>query len=278
MRPFFLGYNTNGLAHHAFPDACRLIADEGFEGVAVTLDHDLLRRNADGGLEFRTSPAEIAKIVRHCGLRCVVETGARFLLDPAKKHEPTFFDPDAARRKMRQAYYFRAVELAAETDATCVSLWTGQNSPSEEGNYEMFRGSLIPVMEYARSLGVKIALEPEPGMLVGTTREYDELLAVMPEADDLWLTLDVGHMICSGEPIYETIRKYRHRLVNVHLDDGRRGEHEHRKLGFGEINFAAVFEALTEIGFAGGACVELSRHSREAPEAVRESREFLLKI
>ena len=159
-------------------------------------------------------------------------------------------------------------------------------TPPEEGNttpppsapplrrrgIETFCDALLPVLDYARSLGVKIALEPEPGMLVGTTREYDALAATM---DDLWLTLDTGHIQCSGEPIAETITKYRHRLVNVHLDDGRFGEHEHRKLGDGEINFAEVFQTLHEINFSGGVCVELSRHSREAPEAVRLSRIFL---
>ena len=33
-----LGYNTNGLAHHRLDDALALLADSGYEGIALTLD------------------------------------------------------------------------------------------------------------------------------------------------------------------------------------------------------------------------------------------------
>ena len=33
-----LGYNTNGLAHHRLSDAIRLLADEGYSSVALTME------------------------------------------------------------------------------------------------------------------------------------------------------------------------------------------------------------------------------------------------
>ena len=33
-----LGYNTNGLAHHRLVDAIHLLADAGYQSVAITLD------------------------------------------------------------------------------------------------------------------------------------------------------------------------------------------------------------------------------------------------
>jgi sugar phosphate isomerase/epimerase len=58
----------------------------------------------------------------------------------------------------------------------------------------------------------------------------------------------------------------------------RKGVHEHLRFGEGEIDFAPVMQTLEEIGYAGGAHVELSRHSHLAPEVARESFAFLSKL
>ena len=38
----YLGYNTNGLPHHATMDALEVISSLGYRGVALTLDHHCL--------------------------------------------------------------------------------------------------------------------------------------------------------------------------------------------------------------------------------------------
>ena len=35
----FLGYNTNGMAHHDLFQAVGLLAEIGYRGVAITIDH-----------------------------------------------------------------------------------------------------------------------------------------------------------------------------------------------------------------------------------------------
>ena len=42
------GYGTNGFANHRLPDALDVIADLGYTGVALTLDHHHLDPYADG--------------------------------------------------------------------------------------------------------------------------------------------------------------------------------------------------------------------------------------
>jgi sugar phosphate isomerase/epimerase len=48
--------------------------------------------------------------------------------------------------------------------------------------------------------------------------------------------------------------------------------------GEGEIDFPPVLQALADSGYTNGLYVELSRHSREAPEAARQAMEFLKKL
>jgi sugar phosphate isomerase/epimerase len=64
-------------------------------------------------------------------------------------------------------------------------------------------------------------------------------------------------------------------LWNVHVEDMRRGVHDHLMFGEGEIDFRKVMGALKEIGYGGGVHVELSRHSHNAVETARKSLAFL---
>ena len=62
----------------------------------------------------------------------------------------------------------------------------------------------------------------------------------------------------------------------MHIEDMRRGEHEHLMFGEGQIDFDPVIAALAESGYDGGLYVELSRHSHMGPQAARQAFDFLL--
>jgi sugar phosphate isomerase/epimerase len=64
-------------------------------------------------------------------------------------------------------------------------------------------------------------------------------------------------------------------LWNVHIEDMRRGVHDHLMFGEGEIEFGPVLRTLEEIGFGNGVHVELSRHSHNAVETARRALAFL---
>ena len=130
----FLGYNTNGLAHHDLFDAVELLAEIGYRGVAITIDHNALppgdcpnfRLSENGTVPFaRRNGQRIARLrqlLEKLGMRSVIETGARFLLDPRVKHEPTLLS-ESPRRRID--FYKYAVDCAAELGSDCVSLWSG---------------------------------------------------------------------------------------------------------------------------------------------------------
>src|SRR6185436_18877977 len=89
------GYGTNGFANHRLADALAVIADLGYEGVALTLDHDHLDPYSPGLARTVTRTADLLRDLR---LAVVVETGARYLLDPWHKHAPTFLHAERHRR------------------------------------------------------------------------------------------------------------------------------------------------------------------------------------
>ena len=273
----YLGYNTNGMAHHDLFDAVALLADIGYESVAITIDHTALSPHAR---YQRQRTERLAAALQRRKMHSVIETGARFLLDPREKHQPTFVSRDPAGRRRRIEFTKYAVDCAAALGSDCVSLWSGR-IPAGVDQAESLRwlvDGLRQVGEYAARQHVSIAFEPEPGMLIDTMTAWEELLA-QAGMGDLCLTLDVGHLHCQGEgPIDEVIGRWASRLVNVHIEDMRADVHEHLMFGEGQIDFPAVFRGLSRIGFAGGVHVELSRHSHEAPRAAQKAYDFLQNV
>lgn len=269
-----LGYNTNGMAHHDLFDAVALLVEIGYRSVAITIDHAAL---PPGDKMLRQNLGRLRRTLEHARMRSVIETGARFLLDPQRKHEPTLLSADAAGRQRRVDFYKHAIDCAAELGSDCVSLWSGvlRDGISDEQAVERLVEGLEQVCQYAADRGVEIGFEPEPGMLIDSMARYEELLDRF-DAANFRLTLDIGHLHCQGEvPIGDVIRCWAPRLVNVHLEDMRRGTHEHLMFGQGEIDFPPVIRALAEADYSGGVHVELSRHSHEAPEAARRAFDFL---
>ena len=68
------------------------------------------------------------------------------------------------------------------------------------------------------------------------------------------------------------------RFTNIHIEDMKRGIHDHLRFGEGEIDFVPVIAALKKINYEGGVHVELSRHSHMAPTVAKESIEFLSRL
>lgn len=268
------GYNTNGFAHHRLDDALTILAELGYRSVALTLDHHALNPydpDTPGRLPI------VRDRLRELGLRVVIETGARFLLDPWRKHQPTLLSADAAQRARRLDFLRRAVEVAAALGADAVSFWSG--TPSEPTDDGILMDRLVEgcrqLCEHAARRQVRLAFEPEPGMFLDTMPRWAELHERVAHPS-FGLTIDIGHLHCLGEtPTVPHLRRWRDWLWNVHIEDMRRGVHDHLMFGEGEIDFAEVLGALTEIGYGGGVHVELSRHSHDAVETARRALAFL---
>jgi len=269
-----LGYNTNGLAHHSLPAAIRLLAELGYESVAITIDHCALNPYAR---DYETELKEIGALLTELKMHSVIETGARYLLDPQHKHQPTLVSAKSAGRPLRIEFLRHAIDMAAALGSDCVSLWSGalgENDTHDDG-FRRLTESLQIVLDYADRQNVLLGFEPEPGMLIDTMASFAKLVEEV-DSPRLGLTLDLGHLHCLGElPIDEVIYRWSNRLLNIHIEDMRAGVHEHLMFGEGEIDFLPVIAALQKIDYAGGLHVELSRHSHVGPQAARQAYAFL---
>ncbi len=252
-------YNTNGTAHHRLDDALGLIADSGYDGVALTLDIHHLDPFAG---DFRANLSSVAARLRALDLGCVVETGARFLLNPRAKHEPTLISADAEGRARRIMFLEHALQVTAETGGEAMSFWAGVPKPgvSLAQARTWLREGIEQVVSAAAKLGVVAALEPEPGMLIETADDYRAL-----DVTGLKLALDTGHCIVTGErDPAASVAMFADQLGTVAMEDMKRGVHVHLPFGEGDMDVPSVLQALQNIGYSKLVCVELSRESHRA--------------
>jgi sugar phosphate isomerase/epimerase len=273
----YLGYNTNGFAFHPWPLALELIADLGYKAVGLTIDYHLLNPYADN---FKSELTLVKKTLHKHNLKCVIETGSRFLLNPQRKHQPTLLTDDVNARSIRSDFLKHCLQIANELEAQALSFWSGavdKNSCAGRALLlDQLKNEIELILKYSEKYQVPLAFEPEPGMFIATMAEFDELSSYF-NTPLFGLTLDIGHLQClETDPIPEIIQRYQKQILNIHIEDMQHGIHEHLMFGEGEIDFTAVINALCDINYQHGVYVELSRHSHNAYETATNSINFLL--
>ncbi|UZO79265.1 sugar phosphate isomerase/epimerase [Aquimarina sp. ERC-38] len=269
-------YNTNGCNNHRLYDALDLIAEAGYSGIALTLDWHHLDPFADNW-EIQTQ--KLKRRLDELGLGSVIETGARFLLNPKQKHEPTLINPTQEGRAYRVRFLKRAVYIAKILESETVSFWAGvlSDDVSKEEGLSYLKEGITEVAKYASEQGVVISVEPEPGMLVETIADYHQLIKDIPYP--IKLALDIGHVWVTGEmePI-EVIKEHAANAGTISIEGMQKGIHVHLPLNQGDMDVVGIVKKLEEMKYPNLVCVELSREGHRAHLAITESMQFLMEI
>ena len=269
------GYSTNSFGDVDPLNALSLLCEQGYASLAITPDRNMLN-------PFEKTFASEVRVWQHAlakaQMRCVVETGARHLLDSKRKHHPTLLSDAQDDCNRRIEFLRRAIELAGELNADCVSLWSGAvcSDADETLLWRKLTDGVGEVLDHASRCGVVLGFEPEPGMFIDTVARAEELFERLGRPKSLGLTVDIGHLECLGErPLAATVRDVADRIVNIHIDDMIVCRHEHLPLGKGDIDYVPIFRELLAARYQGGLHVELPRQSHRWYETAKESYEFI---
>jgi len=268
-------YNTSGIANHRLHDALDLIADSGYQGVALTLDRHHLDCYAPN---YAAELRRVADHLSRLSLGCVVATGVRPLRHPHPGQQPSLVSATADARARRVDFLSRALHLAAETQAEAMAFRAGVPAPGVDP--VAVRARLIEgvdaVVTRAKELGTLAALELESGSLVPTIDDYRAIAAAVP---GLRLALDTGHIFGTGDrDPGAVVAATAAELATVSIADMRAGDFEHVPLGEGHIDVAGVLGVLRTLGFRRLICVDVSRDSYRAAEAVPQAMRYLRTI
>ena len=272
-----LAFSTNAYLNYSFPDAARRLAAVGYAGLELMADvphawpayllpeqKDVIRAAmADTGLRFSNVNAFMMHAVD----------------DKRQKYwHPSWIEPDAHYRRIRIEHTKRALSLAAELGAPCVTTEPGGPLVGRTWGecLKLFVEELKPVVEHAEKVGVPLLVEPEPDLLIETADQYLEFTRHIA-SPFVGLNFDIGHFYCVKDDPAATVRKLAPLIRHVHLEDiAATRVHHHLVPGEGVIDFRGTLAALKEVGYAGWVTIELYTYHENPDPAARTARERVL--
>jgi sugar phosphate isomerase/epimerase len=264
-------FSTNAYLNFSFADAVSRLAEIGYRAVEIMADvphawpafllpeqkqaiRDALARN---NLQI----SNINAFMMHA------------VSDPRQLYwYPSWIEPDRHYRQVRIDHTKRALTLAKELGAPCITTEPGGPVPPGESwsdALELFVEMIKPVAEHAEKEGVLLLVEPEPGLLIETADQFLEFIGRI-DSPAVGMNFDVGHAYCVKDDPATTIPRVEKYIRHFHLEDiAATRVHQHLIPGEGAIDFAAVLRAIRDIGYAGWVTIELYPYVANPDEAAR---------
>lgn len=151
-----------------------------------------------------------------------------------------------------------------------------------EADYRQQGAQLTEIGKRAAEYGIQTGFHNHMGSIAQTPQALDAIL-VAADPRYVKLELDVAHYYQGGGDPAAAIRKYKDRLLFLHLKDvqpaSNKDGYEFEELGQGKVNFEQVFAALRAIDFRGWGVVELDGErqgdARTPKQSAEMSKQFL---
>jgi sugar phosphate isomerase/epimerase len=275
-----LAFSSNAYLNYSFAEAARRIAAIGYRGIEVMADVP----HAWPAYILPEQKRALRTEVERNGL--TISNVNAFMMnaidDPRQRYwHPSWIEPDPHYRRIRIEHTKRALTLAREIASPCIT--TEPGGPVEPGGswtaaLNLFVEMIKPVAEHAEREGVLLLVEPEPGLLIESTEQFEEFIGRI-NSPAVGLNFDVGHMFCVGEDPAESLRRLARFVKHIHVEDIAASRvHAHLVPGEGAIDFGEFLGSVRQIGYAGWLTVELYPYIENPDRAAREALERLTAI
>ena len=253
-----LAFSTNAFKKHTLAESIDAIARIGYAGVELMADvphayPPTFTRDDRDATKRQLASLDLV----------VSNVNAFTLFARGDTYHPTWIEDDPALRELRIGHTIDSIKLASEFGVRTVSLQPGGPmigmTIARAEAARRFAEGLRRALDAARRHNITLAIEPEPGLFIETSREYLEFKNEFFGDDPLVrMNCDVGHLFCVGEDPADVIRAMPDQVAHVHLEDiGENRVHQHLTPGKGAIDFDSIFDALRAIHYDGWVTVEL---------------------
>ncbi|HNS52236.1 MAG TPA: sugar phosphate isomerase/epimerase [Anaerolineae bacterium] len=257
-----IAFSTGSLYTYGIGRVFDLAARAGFDGVEVLMDHRWDGRH----------PAYLRRLSRDTGLPILA------VHNPFVPHVPGW-PADPLSRLRASAAVARAVDaplvvahLPLRIMALKVELFGVHRNPPllplpfpmRDGEYRRLLLEGLPAFEAEE--GVRVGVENMPAKrFLGCRLDVHALNDLETLASLPHLTLDTTHLATWGLDVVEVYRRWRERVIHVHLSNFSGGR-EHLLPSQGQVPVAGFLRLLSEDGYSGCVSVELHPEALEAED------------
>jgi sugar phosphate isomerase/epimerase len=269
------GYSTNAFKNYSLTEAIDKIARIGFKGVEILGDRPHLYPPDFGQSQLDRLNQVLAK---H-GMK-LTNLNSFTLFAVGDTYLPSWIEPDKNRREIRIRHTLDSLNIAHKIGCPNISVPPGGplNGLARSEAIRLFHQGLEQVTSLAEELGVKILVEPEPDLLLETTRQFREFIKDV-QSPAIGLNFDIGHFFCVGEDPRNAFEALFQWIGHVHIEDiASTREHNHLIAGRGAIEFKEIFTSMARLGYRGDISLELYTYQDTPEEAGKESLDYLRPI
>lgn len=271
-----LAFSTNAFKKTSVWEAVRHIAQIGYGGVEIMADAPHMRPDRFTNAQVQ----ELRNLIDGLGLKVSnVNAFTGFCFDGGDTYHPTWVEPGKAARRQRIEHTRRAIEMTAMLGCNHISLqpagpYQGRNV---DELYEIFAEGLAECVPMAKACGVSLGVEPEPGLLIERSDQYDRLKqGWFKNEPAITMNCDLGHLYCVREDPASIVRSHISQIRHLHLEDIDKDRiHQHLIPGQGVMDFPGIFKAIDESGYQGMVTVELYPYTSTAEQVARRAFEHL---
>jgi len=180
-------------------------------------------------------------------------------------------DPDEEKREAVHRHLRMTIDAAVLLGTDVVCTLAGMPMPGKDKMQtieEDVPGALGPIVEYAASKGIKIALENWYATNIQHLEHWERLFQVLP-AENFGLNFDPSHLYWQQIDYLEAVDRFADRIFHTHAKDCEVRAHRLRVVGvqgtgwwryvipgFGKIHWGEYIAALKRNGYDGVLSIE----------------------
>jgi sugar phosphate isomerase/epimerase len=217
---------------------------------------------------------------------------------------PNPLDPDPAHRRLVTDHLKKVIDAGVLLELKVVNTFIGRDhTQSMEANWPLVKSVWPEIMRHAEHSGIHVGIENCPMLFSKDEWPGGKNLAVSPAvwrrlfeelpSANLGLNFDPSHCVWQQIDYVRCIREFGKRFVHFHAKDeridrdrlyevgtGGFGWHIAKLPGLGDVDWSALFAALTDVGYRGAVCIEVEDRAYEGSledrkHALRQSKRYL---